>query len=84
MVGRFIKVANLILDQGGHVSFEWPRYCAGWTEEPLASWISSRHSLDVSLNTFIDILPDFWSHKRYETHGVYQRIANESPGRSQI
>ena len=42
MIGRFIKVADIILDQGGHASFEWPRYCAGWTEEPLASWVSSR------------------------------------------
>ena len=42
MIARFIKVAEIILDQGGHVSFEWPRYCAGWIEEPLASWISSR------------------------------------------
>ncbi len=32
MIGRFIKVADLILDHGGHV-----RFCAGWAEEPLAS-----------------------------------------------
>ena len=43
MIGRFIKVADLVLSQGGHVSFEWPGFCAGWTEEPLASRIVSKH-----------------------------------------
>ncbi len=42
MIARFIRVADIVLAQGGHVSYEWPRFCAGWTEEPLASWISSK------------------------------------------
>ena len=42
MMHSFIRVANHALDNGGFVSFEWPRHCSGWMSEPLASWIAQR------------------------------------------
>ena len=30
MLGHFWKLARHIQKPGGSISFEWPRYCAGW------------------------------------------------------
>ena len=43
MLESFIKVANIVLDGGGEVSFEWPRYCDGWKIQVLLSWILERN-----------------------------------------
>ena len=42
MMHSFIRVANHVLDNGGFVSCEWPRYSSGWMSESLASWTSQR------------------------------------------
>ena len=31
LVQQFIRVANVVLDNGGDVSYEWPRFCTGWS-----------------------------------------------------
>ena len=38
---QFIRVADVCLEQGGNASFEWPRYCTGWSLGPLLNWIAS-------------------------------------------
>eukprot|EP00973_Karenia_brevis_P088506 12272806-Karenia_brevis.AAC.1 len=30
LLANFIWIAEEVLWNGGEVSFEWPRYCAGW------------------------------------------------------
>ena len=50
MMYSFIRVANHVLDNGGFVSFEWPRYCSGWMCEPLASWITERQLLSATFD----------------------------------
>ena len=50
MMHSFIRVANHVLDNGGFVSFEWPRYCSGWMCEPLASWITERQLLSATFD----------------------------------
>ena len=41
---NFIAVGEIVLNQGGHVSFEWPHDCCGWALPELASFIK-RHNL---------------------------------------
>ena len=41
-VQEFIKVANLVLDCGGHVYFEWPKGCKGHELEVLRAWVKER------------------------------------------
>ena len=41
MVSFFIELATLVMDMGGHISFEWPRRCAGWMIEELVEFIHS-------------------------------------------
>ena len=50
MMHSFIRVANHVLDNGGFVPFEWPRYCSGWMSEPLASWITERQLLSATFD----------------------------------
>ena len=45
LIHSFIQVANIVLDQGGEVSFEWPRYCTGWHSKVLLNWIAERQLL---------------------------------------
>ena len=30
LLKHFIEVAELLLSQGGHIGFEWPKGAAGW------------------------------------------------------
>ncbi len=39
LLGKFIERAELCLSLGGHVSFEWPRYCKGWLRKELMKFI---------------------------------------------
>ena len=39
LFSRFIAIADLVMTLGGHVSFEWPRHCAGWMLPELQSFI---------------------------------------------
>ena len=40
MLHAFKIVAREVISLGGHVSFEWPRYCTGWKLQQLKSFIS--------------------------------------------
>eukprot|EP00973_Karenia_brevis_P068769 9560556-Karenia_brevis.AAC.1 len=40
LLKSFIALADKALRQGGHVSFEWPRYCAGWALPELQRFIA--------------------------------------------
>ena len=40
MVRRFITLAEIVLKNGGEVSFEWPRYCTGWRLPELVRFIA--------------------------------------------
>ena len=39
LLSKFLSIADRILTLGGHVSFEWPRWCAGWALPELQSFI---------------------------------------------
>jgi len=39
MVKSFIQIAELALKLGGHISFEWPRFCEGWAIKELMKFI---------------------------------------------
>ena len=39
LVKQYIRIANICLRNGGDCSFEWPRYCSGWSLVVLQSWI---------------------------------------------
>ncbi|CAE7029195.1 GIP [Symbiodinium natans] len=41
---NFISVAEVVLAQGGHVSFEWPQGCSGWALPELTQFIQ-KHGL---------------------------------------
>eukprot|EP00439_Symbiodinium_sp_Y106_P001290 s2641_g1.t1 len=41
---NFISVAEVVLAQGGHVSFEWPKGCSGWALPELTQFIK-KHGL---------------------------------------
>ena len=43
MLQSFVKVADIIFDQGGVASVEWPRYCSGWPSPILLEWILRRN-----------------------------------------
>ena len=47
---HFLRVANAVIEGGGHVSFEWPRYCTGWALPELRAFIES--------NNLYEALPD--------------------------
>jgi len=40
MLRDFIELAELALSRGGHISFEWPRYCSGWLRRELQTFIT--------------------------------------------
>ena len=39
MLSRFIYLAEIVLKQGGEVSFEWPRFCTEWQLPELINFI---------------------------------------------
>ena len=43
-----LMLAEIIIQQGGEFSFEWPRYCAGWHLKELTEFIC-RHQLQTAL-----------------------------------
>ena len=50
LVRQYIRIANIVLRNGGDCSFEWPRYCSGWSLPVLQSWIVEKqlHSATFS------------------------------------
>ena len=57
-LGDFISIANEVLDMGGQVGFEWPRYCEGWWLQILQKWIKDRNLsiAEACLNLNIEIV----------------------------
>ena len=47
MLQSFIELADLAISLGGHVSFEWPRYCTGWLLPMMTKFIY-KHQLHVA------------------------------------
>ena len=41
---NFVKVADSVIEQGGHIAFEWPKSSAGWTNPVLLRFIK-KHNL---------------------------------------
>ena len=50
MLENFIVLADLVIELGGHVSFEWPRYCSGWLLPILISFIERRQLYIVDVD----------------------------------
>ena len=48
MLKNFIAVAEVVLSQGGHVSFEWPRDCYRWALPELASFIKPHNLYEAN------------------------------------
>ena len=40
LLAKYIELADLVMKFGGHVSFEWPRHCAGWILPELMNFIA--------------------------------------------
>ena len=39
MFHNFVALAEAVREGGGTVSFEWPRHCFGWVQEPVMEFI---------------------------------------------
>ena len=50
LVSRFRFLAEKVIEYGGRVSFEWPRYCAGWLQKELISMICDLNMVEVSFD----------------------------------
>ena len=50
LVSRFRFLAEKVIEYGGRVSFEWPRYCAGWLQKELISMICDLGMVEVSFD----------------------------------
>ena len=40
MIRRFLRLAEVIVANGGEVSFEWPQHCTGWLQSELLDFIT--------------------------------------------
>ena len=47
MLRYFLTVAHHVIANGGHVSFEWPRYCDGWKLPTLIAFAQKYSLKDV-------------------------------------
>ncbi len=50
LVEQFISIANLCLSNGGDCSFEWPRFCTGWSLPNLQAWIAEKGLQSATFN----------------------------------
>ena len=39
LLSKLLTIADRVMILGGHISFEWPHHCAGWTLPELQSFI---------------------------------------------
>ena len=49
MLETFLAAAEKVLAQGGHVAFEWPKKCAGWSIPKLNKFIKKYHLFEATL-----------------------------------
>ena len=50
MVDKFVKLSGIIFEFGGHVSFEWPRFCDGWTDSHVSSALQTLPLTEVKFD----------------------------------
>eukprot|EP00973_Karenia_brevis_P079615 11045800-Karenia_brevis.AAC.1 len=50
LLRKFIQLAEHVLLNGGHVSFEWPRQCTGWLLPELTSFIKKWNLYSVNVD----------------------------------
>ena len=50
MFAHFVEVATAVRQGGGTISFEWPRYCLGWTQQPVLDFLSSFNMSSVLID----------------------------------
>jgi hypothetical protein len=48
--GNFVKFAKVVRENGGTISFEWPRYCLGWAKQEVLDFVSSFDLTSVSID----------------------------------
>ena len=41
LFSHFVQVATAVRQGGGTISFEWPRYCLGWAQQPVLDFIAA-------------------------------------------
>ena len=44
LLANYIKVAERVLQNGGHIAFEWPKHCEGWMLKELLQFVK-KHNL---------------------------------------
>ena len=47
---HFVEVATAVRQGGGTISFEWPRYCLGWTQPSVLKFLSSFNMSSVLID----------------------------------
>ena len=50
LLRHFIEIAEVVLENGGHISFEWPRHCSGWQQQELLDFIFRHNLYSVSVD----------------------------------
>ena len=50
MLRSFIALADLALDYGGEISFEWPRHCLGWLRPEMLRFIERYDLFSVAVD----------------------------------
>ena len=84
MLGYFLQLARHVHKSGGTISFEWPRYCAGWDLPVLKQIIDEfkLHSCDVdgcsvSVKSLVDGKPILKPWKFYCTQPELARTLSQ-------
>ena len=50
LLAAYMNLVAKVLNNGGHVSFEWPKYCAGWLLPELQNFMRSWNIYTVSFD----------------------------------
>ena len=50
LFAHFIEVATAVRQGGGTISFEWPRYCLGWTKQPVLDFLAAFNMSSVLID----------------------------------
>ena len=59
LIKNFCKLARAVARQGGRVTFEWPRYCVGWSDQELQKLIRDLNMMVVDFDGCQVGLTDF-------------------------
>ena len=66
MLRRFVRLARAVARSGGRVTFEWPRYCSGWSLKEL---VLVRDQLDPDLMYLAPGMLE--NHRKPINHGMF-------------